>query len=604
MEEAGCIAAMSSVSAGYCKSETANRKSKMRRLFRPTNVILLAMAVAVAVGLLLWMRRDGALANQAVPRPVPPGDQEIVWLYAATQTETWERFVASIRQLERGHPDLELEVVEDANVFPVQTTAVPELAITLGKNKSRLWFRWYKLTNDMTTRDWVEALARRQPPPLAIIGGGSSDRAHDLATALNDLRGRLAAPPVLAITTATADQVVVEKDEWVPVRVGDQVYQERKREKMDLMDVYPFRSFRFCFTNSQMARAVTDFIWSEPDLRPDCETVSVPFWEDDPYSQDLADRYCEALHRRVVKAGARAWAWQAGHAVLGNFPFDLRVVYRDEYPLVTHFRHLSIAHSLGTFDRPNDWEAQAAAKVMDELSEQSPMPQRPLLPLPAPAAQPARRFLRGLLRTAPTQADRFVVALGDSFDFNTVYRDRNLTWPIQDLPFTLVFFCHRNPVDPVAFEPDQSATADAVPDPTGRTSSGTDTLLLYRDVVEALARAAYLDSHLLTDANQLQANLHLARWRDGRLDFDGEGKPLFDLDGNRLSRSGEHVVWLEPGRVGDHRVEARAILRVYTATTEGGQRWQSVPIAGRPELEVDYAQGTGTGVAAGEGGVP
>src|SRR5262249_36235235 len=150
--------------------------------------------------------------------------------------------------------------------------------------------------------------------------------------------------------------------------------------------------------------------------------------------------------------------------------------------------------------------------VMDWLSEQSPVPQRPLLPLPAPAAQPARRFLRGLLRTAPTQADRFVVALGDSFYFNTVYRDRNLTLPIQDLPFMLVFCCHRNPVDPVAFEPDQTATADVIPDPSGRTSSGTDTLLLYRDVVEALAMAAYRDGHLVADADQLRVHLRAACW--------------------------------------------------------------------------------------------
>jgi hypothetical protein len=572
----------------------------MTRLFRPTNLILVSAALILAVGALtMWLSGERAQADHAVPRPVPPGDQEIVWLYAATQGESWERFVAGIRRLEKDHPELELEVVQDTNVFPTQSTTVPELAVTLGKNPGRLWFRWYKLTNDLTTRDWVEALTRRQPPPLAIIGGGSSDRAHDLATALNDLRGRLAAPPLLAITTATADQVVVEKDEWTTITIGGQEFRERKRDKLDLMKVYPDRSFRFCFTNSQMARAVTDFIWSEPDLRPDTDTVSVPYWEDDPYSQDLADRYCEAFHRRVVKAGARAWAWQAGFAVLGGFPLDLKAVYRDEYPLVTHFRHLSIAHSLGTFDRPNEWEAQAAAKVMDEVDEQAPPPQRPLLPLPAPSAQPARRFLRGLLRTAPTRADRFVVALGDSFDFNTVYRDRNLTWPIQDLPFTLVFFCHRNPVDPAAFAPDSSETSDAIPDPAGRTTSGTDILLLYQDIAEALALAAYRDGRLAAGADALRANLHAARWREGRLHFDGEGRLLFDPQGNRYSRSGEHVVWLEPVRGEDHRVSAQAYLRVYAASIEGGQRWVPVPIAGEPALLVDYAQGAGPGAAAG-----
>src|SRR5438874_1989635 len=35
-----------------------------------------------------------------------------------------------------------------------------------------------------------------------------------------------------------------------------------------LMEVYPGRSFRFCFTDEQMAQAVVDFVWSRPELRP------------------------------------------------------------------------------------------------------------------------------------------------------------------------------------------------------------------------------------------------------------------------------------------------------------------------------------------------
>ena len=62
-------------------------------------------------------------------------------------------------------------------------------------------------------------------------------------------------------------------------------------EPRDLMDLYPGRSFRFCFTNGQIAEAVTDFLWHQEDLRPDPGPVYLTFWEDDPYSEDLFNRF-------------------------------------------------------------------------------------------------------------------------------------------------------------------------------------------------------------------------------------------------------------------------------------------------------------------------
>jgi hypothetical protein len=564
----------------------------VRRLLRPTTLFLLSAVLALGVAAYaLWPGRGGTAANRATPRSVPPGDQEIVWLYAATQTETWERLVNGLRRLVSDHPELGLEIVEDGNAFPTQSTTVPELAVTVGKSRHRLWIRWYKLTSDQNTHDWVDILTRRQPPPLAIMGGGSSDRAYDLARELQAVRERLAAPPLLAITSATADQVVIETDEWEPVVVGDKVYQERKRVKQELMAVYPDRSFRFCFTNRQMTRAVTTFIWSQPELRPDADPVYLPVWEDDPYSQDLAERFLDVLRLRAVKAGARAWVWQAG----GGFPLDLTTIYRGDYPLVSRFVQVNIPHGIGTVIQPNEWEAQAAEKLTDELEGQRPPQQRALLALPAPAAQPARRFLHGLLRTIPAQADRFVVAMADSFDFNTVYRDRNVTWPIQDVPFSLVFFCHRNPVDPVAFEPDDPARAAVVPDPGGKTTTGTDYLILYRDVAEALIRAAYQGGDLATSADELRVHLRSARLQDGQLVFGGAGRELFDALGDRHSNSGEYVVWLEPLRGEDNRVLPRARLRVYRADATGAARWRQETIAGRPELIVEYGPGGGPG---------
>src|SRR5258708_7868586 len=81
--------------------------------------------------------------TQAIPRRVPEGDQEIVWLNAATNAVAWERFIAAIRRLQE-NPDFGLEIVDDRDAFPTHTTVVPEIAVTWKGNRSRLWFRWYK----------------------------------------------------------------------------------------------------------------------------------------------------------------------------------------------------------------------------------------------------------------------------------------------------------------------------------------------------------------------------------------------------------------------------------------------------------------------------
>src|SRR5260370_18889920 len=95
-----------------------------------------------------------------------------------------DRFVAAVGRLHAARRDLELD---DANAFPGHTTAVPELSIRAEGQKSHLWFRWYKLTGDQGTTQWVQALAKRDPPPLSIIGAGTTDRALDLARELANL---------------------------------------------------------------------------------------------------------------------------------------------------------------------------------------------------------------------------------------------------------------------------------------------------------------------------------------------------------------------------------------------------------------------------------
>src|SRR5262249_10560320 len=154
--------------------------------------------------------------------------------------------------------------------------------------------------------------AERDPPPLSIVGGGSSDRALEVARVLAARKAWRGVPPLLLITTGTAEKMSVEGAEY---------------QEFDLMRVYPGRTFRFCFTNQQLARAVVDFVWRQPELRPhgsiEPSLAAVPAaagdpwgalallvdqadesrraqvftlqWRDDPYSVDLANQFKDVL---------------------------------------------------------------------------------------------------------------------------------------------------------------------------------------------------------------------------------------------------------------------------------------------------------------------
>jgi hypothetical protein len=376
---------------------------------------------------------------------------------------------------------------------------------------------------------WVSRLATRSRPPLAIVGGDNSNRAEAIARALATHCGSLSAPPRFLITTATADQV----------------------RQQDLMAIYRDRTFRFCFTNRQMANAIADFLWSRKDLNllPDSGPVYLLGWQDNSYSLDLSERFRASL------------------------PILPLAPVQDTGPNKEQFWYRTIAHSIGTFGRPSPEETAVAEGLLNEL-ERRPGQRQALLVLPA-NSWPARRFLHALARAAPTEISRFVVMNGDAIDFNTVYRDGNVTWPIQNLPFQLVFFCHRNPVDRKAGFRAASGDSVLTQDLSATTSADTSTydLLLYADIVKAITEAAFRDGRLLADVQGFDKNLRSSR-------FDGKG--------DRLDGTGEHVVYLQPERAGN-RVLPEARLRVFGRTPTG---WKLQP----PELRMTY------GLSAAESG--
>jgi hypothetical protein len=567
----------------------------------PKVALLIGAVLVIGAVAYLWvqsLRRP----PDPVPRPLPleEGEEEVVWLYPATNTDAWRLFVQAVEQVGQ-----QLQLTVEGTPFPEETTTVPSVGLVLARPDQptrRLLFRWYKLTSHWETSDWVRALvAGPRAPPFAIVGGSNSNRARELALALQEETTRASLPPsrcpLLLLTRATADQV----------EIADENTGAGQPRQIDLHEIYPNRTFRSCFTNRQMADTVIRFIWSRADLRPNRGPVYAVSWKDDTYSQDLVTGFNQAVQTRVredqVGKGGRwtATAWAPpGWAPPWWQLFSLNRAYDyGQHWRLPDFLQLPIDSSVGAPFLVNQFEEHAVQFLLDEVADDSsPLTGVPALDDPAPSPrrlllmgggiQPTRRFLQAVAGSAPGQARHFVVATGDIVSFNTIYRDRQVSWPIQQLPFVLVFFCHFNPVDPQAgFRPldgagDWQHLFQEMPGEEDRTirdpwaeamaTTGTEEILLYREIVRALARSR------LSGDQQASADLDpqdlLAR-------TEGE---LFTSAGIRRPGSGEHVVCVRPVFQGPDRdrVLPRALIEVWAVGREG-RPWDCVQ-----KLEVRY----------------
>lgn len=519
---------------------------------RQSWLLLLTGGVALGILTIVLNARSGERLE------IPPGDCEIAWIHAATSTTAWERFVTGVCRLRRDWSELS---IDDSRAFPDSTTKVPEIVISLAGSRNRVHLRWYKLAQGVSVDQWAEARSRQMPPPVAVIGGGSSDRAADLARAM--AAANWSVQPLLFFTTASASGIA-DPNEPLPI---------------DLMQLYPKRTFRMCFTNEQMAEAVINFVWSQPDLRPlgdpipaiqqiglgpwewaahavtqgpaMAPSVSALEWEDDPYSIDLANQFYRELHE-----GA---------------PSAVRIQPRYRIP-----------YSVGGQYSPNASEAEAADRLLIGLTA-TPF-ERQILVLPTNAA-PARRVLRSICGAIPLVGQSLVAVTGDSINLDNVYRDADIGWDVRSIPVPIVFFAHQNPVSwdwppaeedrtwpadrmptpapPLQFDPD-SQPVDALFPPTK-----TDETLLHRDLVKLLVTALYGDREsprLATDAKVLLNRIEELQ------------PPVFDAVGNRASGRGEFIIVLRPqfaSTAGVNQVLGAAILDVWTRTG-APPRWQPV----------------------------
>lgn len=521
----------------------------MRRWPVVAGALVLAVAGATALA------RSGWFGSRAAePRPVPDGDLEIAWLHVPTSTDTWENFVWGMKRAEMGAAPGGLHV-DDRRAFPTRTTAVPEVVLSRDGFAGRVRVRWYKITNDAPNEAWVRALAARRPAPLAVIGGWTSDRARELAEAM------AAAPwteqrPLLLLATATADAVYPDED-------GSATDYPRPK----LIGLYD-RAFRFCFTNRQIAGAVTDFVFTDQTLRPGpaiwpelravagaaggtwafpwlAELAAGPppiqafalAWKDDPYSLDLAQQFREAV------------AEQGGRRGRARLTIESSLV----------------PFSAGRFARPNPYEA----RIVDDVLAHPGFPRRgdrTLLIVPTVTA-PARRVLGALAQGNPGAARRLVAVTGDGIPVNALFRDGEFAWPVRALPVPLVLFTHTDPFDwdepggppaPAGYELPPPARPGAV-------KNSTEDIQLFTLLMRTVARGVYPDG---ADRAAAGADELAERFRALTPSF-------FDAAGNRLSGSGEHVVVLRPTpRVDGVVTYPDAELEVWTR--KAGKGWDRI----------------------------
>jgi hypothetical protein len=488
----------------------------------------------VALGAVAYfVLRDQAFGPGRV-KPLADGDQEIAWMAPATSGENWERVVKAVRvlagQWAHTHGGDALVLNTDRAFLPL-TADVPEIGLRFSKSKT-LWLRWYKLSGENNADHWVASLQRRATPPLAIVGGDTSDRAVKLAEILERARGAWhGSAPLLLITTATAERYLppgrpdleLDNDDWPR-----------------LMAVYPGRSFRFSFTNTRMVEAVLDFVRSRNDIWPDrakkSETQPSPFflftltWRDDGYSSDLAYSF-QKLFAAPLKA---------------KFGDDVKIPADED----------SILYGVGDYFQPNPREEMAVGLFLANSPQRGDLPQ--LLVLPT-STQRARRFLRTLCRRAPSEVRDIVVANGDSISFNNLYRDRDLAWNVQDVPVPLIGFSHRDPIDPSAGFGVKAPGSERVD------NTSTQDLLLNRDLVEAVVLASFQEGALVNSADVVLDRLRRVVWRSTNV-FPGPATPgdtaFFDAEGNRTAGTGEHIIWLRPIFEGT-RVLPEATLSVF-----------------------------------------
>ncbi|HZZ80368.1 MAG TPA: hypothetical protein VFE62_17830 [Gemmataceae bacterium] len=545
------------------------------RLFRWALIAILITVFGAAIYQTAAWWGGWGMGNDSQVKPLDGNDQEIAFIEPATSIDEWGRLVTSLQLTEvnwpRINPDLPVLKVSLADAFPALSADVPEVVFSFAGNPAqKLRLRWYKITGEHDAASWVRKLRERRRQPLAIVGGGTTGRAIKLAYTLKKAYGDdpEQPAPALIFTTATSEKTTSGKS---------------------LIHVYAGRTFRFSFTNERMVEALLQFVERRRVPEEDRSWAHNLWVNKNNDSATLA-----AVVAGMAGSGDYCQAWVAMQTFPYLQPYAMHAVtWQDERysqdmtdlfekklsersPLAEFFHENSIRYGVGGFFHPSPQEQDAVGIF---LARPTPVTPHSFLLLPTQTVR-MRRFLINLRQRSPQDARNLVILNGDAISFHSVYRDRDVTWNILDLPYSLIFFTHRNPIDHSAgFVWTKGENGNGGNSFPPRSTTGTQDVLLYRDIFEALLYAASDKGTILGDPLQVRRRLHATCWYEpplGKPDQEaarvcnaevhaikGEHLPLFDADGDRRSHTGEHIVWVKPNFTGD-RVDLTGKISVWS----------------------------------------
>lgn len=517
---------------------------------------VLLLSLGLVLFLLFWWNPSVFKSKE---EELSANQKEIAWVYPASYSSAWERLVSSGKLL-ANHPDTFLSKVKfetGSQTFPELTASVPYFKISHPDSSLTIVVKWYKISSDMKYENWMEKLFSRTIIPSAIVGGPTTDDAMAIVQAISKILAKIKVekPPPLILTTASSNTLAKEFNATLGPNQG---------EDIGLMGIYPEKTFRFGFDNRIMSDAIIRLLWSNPDLKPDSDPVHIVLWEDDSYARDFVATFWASLNKQTIADGLAAYCW-ASSAVLAqqntNFafllapPLHLLGKKASAFKMITPPIPQIIDSSIGVRYTANRFEKEALKFLLLDINLK-PEQTQPLMVVGSQAVQ-ARRFLRELSLSDPTLARKMVVVTGDTLSLNTVYRDREVAWPVSELPCKVVFFSHANPV---SHDAGFRAINDWADTEHLAKATSTEELIFSSQILEGLLPGLFVDT------SDLSTQLKKLTW-DGERITVGKGVPLFDAVGNRNAGTGEFIGVLKPLLDPNDRTSAK--LEIWSLLSQG-----------------------------------
>jgi len=510
---------------------------------------LLLGIIAVLMLLLIW--RNQSLFNFKETE-LTPTQREIAWVYPASYSSAWERLISS-GQILSTHPNEFLSKVRietGSQTFPDLTASVPFFKITHPDSNLSIIVKWYKISSDMQYENWMKNFFSRKIFPTVIVGGATTDDAFGLAQALTKESKNIAQEklPPLILTTASSNN----RASNLNGALGPD-----SSEDLGLMKIHPSKTFRFGFDNRIISDAIIRLLWSNSDLKPDSDPVHFVLWEDDSYARDLISSFWASLNKQTKTDILNEFSFVFLSLLSNQNSFFLAPPLHLLGKNASNFRMnippipQIIDSSIGVRYTTNRFEKDALRFLLLDIQLKPPQVQ-PLMLLGSQSLQ-ARRFLKDLALTDLKLAQSLVVVTGDTLSLNTVYRDREISWPVSEIPSKVIFFSHANPISSQAgFVPidDWAKTDNLVK------ASSTEELIFSSQILEGLLPSLFKDSGV-----DLASELRKLTWNGSRVTV-GKGVPLFDSTGNRNPGTGEFLGVLKP--LGDALDRSSAKIEIWS----------------------------------------